>query len=138
MTRGELIIGTILLIFTAAIGLAQKSANPRQNRALAVGDDDILRLIGRQWKLIEIPGKPIPSGGFQAYFELKENERLDNGSIGELIKSSPDGCNGLTGHTNSKDLHCISTIWSLLRCFACQRFRISTPRHRHRPPGSYL
>lgn len=96
MKRVKLGISGSLVLLTVAIAfvpVTTAAAQANQSRAIAKKASS---LIGTQWMLVELDGKPIPHGGLQPYFALKGGKQLASGSTGQLVDTS-DGCNDLTG-----------------------------------------
>ena len=117
MKRVKLGISGSLVFLTVAIAfvpVTTAAAQGNQPQAIA---EKASSLIGTQWMLVKLDGKPIPHGGLQPYFALKGGEQLASGSTGQLVDTS-DGCNDLTGfyeiRGDSLNIHVVAA--TLLTC----------------------
>jgi hypothetical protein len=62
-----------------------KAVAAQANQSEATGKEP--SLIGTEWKLRGLGGKPVPHDGLASYFALKENKEFLGGSIGRLVNS---------------------------------------------------
>jgi len=94
--RGHLFLAVAIAIASSALVAAQAN----QSEITANGASP---LVGTQWKLVALDGKPVPRGEIQPYFTLRVRERLANGSTGELVNVRDRCGNHLTGFYETKN-----------------------------------
>ena len=76
-----------------------------------------VRLVGTQWKLVDLEGKRI-SEDADLYLALKPVEHFSGGSTGQVVSPSTDGCNNLTAYYEAEDryLHIHFLTSTLMAC----------------------
>ena len=136
MTQGKLGIWASLacLALAVAFGAAGTAAAQVSQSAGSTGQESLL--IGSQWNLSELNGKPVSCGAFDCYLTLRRNANIDGGAAGELVVS-PDCGNQLTGAyaTKGDSLHLVVMTSTLVACFIpAQQSRIgSAPTPLYQP-----
>jgi heat shock protein HslJ len=104
------------LALAVAFGAARTAAAQVSQPAGSTGQESLL--IGSQWNLSELNGKPVSCGAFDCYLTLRRNANIDGGAAGELVVS-PDCGNQLTGSYAPKgdSLHLVVMTSTLVACF---------------------
>jgi heat shock protein HslJ len=103
---------TLLAVFICFGSIAPASAQADHSA------DRNLRLVGTQWTVLNLKGKPVPDEDSGLYFDLKQVQRFSGGSTGQLVSPSSDGCNDLTGtyEVHGRSLHIDFVTSTLVAC----------------------
>jgi len=112
-------LGTWVLLACLALAVAfgvARTVVAQVSQSTGTGQESLL--IGSQWNLSELNGKPVSCGVFDCYLTLRRNANIDGGAAGELVVS-PDCGNQLTGSyaTKGDSLRLVVMTSTLVACF---------------------
>lgn len=90
---GGLMIGLFMIVATVGVSFrtaqAQGTIPERSIRTRP--------LVGTKWNLFEVDGQRVPQNGLEPYFVLRELDRFEHGSSGQIEDAEDDCGNQLTG-----------------------------------------